>query len=346
MKIGILTFHWATNYGAILQAFCLQEFLCEQGHEVEIINYKPKRYDFSWIQYLKSPRRLKNLRKDLISRKKETLLVSFRKKYLNQTKRYYSTEELQKANLDYDLFISGSDQVLNPFYTAKGEGKPTSAYYLSFAPKDARRIGYAVSFGCVQYPEQAALYASEWIQDFDAIGTRENTGLNILHQLGFNGQSSVVPDPTILYGRKLYEALGVSVPIDKQPYICVYMLRREIRLDGHVKYIDETKLPINMHEWLSTISSAKGLITNSYHGMIMAILAHVPFVVLLETGKAGGMNDRFSTLLSKLGLNERICITEEKAREILPNPINWAETEECIVEYKAIGSNFSNSFAI
>lgn len=29
-KIGILTFHWSTNYGAILQAYCLQEYLREQ----------------------------------------------------------------------------------------------------------------------------------------------------------------------------------------------------------------------------------------------------------------------------------------------------------------------------
>ena len=41
MKIGILTFHWATNYGAVLQCYALQEYLRDQGHVVEIINYKP-----------------------------------------------------------------------------------------------------------------------------------------------------------------------------------------------------------------------------------------------------------------------------------------------------------------
>ena len=30
MKIGILTFHCAHNYGAVLQAFCLQEKLKKQ----------------------------------------------------------------------------------------------------------------------------------------------------------------------------------------------------------------------------------------------------------------------------------------------------------------------------
>ena len=49
MKIGILTFHWATNYGAVLQSYALQEYLSAHGHEVCIINYKPKNYDISLL---------------------------------------------------------------------------------------------------------------------------------------------------------------------------------------------------------------------------------------------------------------------------------------------------------
>lgn len=44
-KIGILTFHWATNYGAVLQSYALQEALKELGYEVQIINYKPTKFD-------------------------------------------------------------------------------------------------------------------------------------------------------------------------------------------------------------------------------------------------------------------------------------------------------------
>ena len=33
MKIGIVTFHSAHNYGAVLQAWSLQEYLNKQGHE-------------------------------------------------------------------------------------------------------------------------------------------------------------------------------------------------------------------------------------------------------------------------------------------------------------------------
>lgn len=41
MKIGIITFHCAHNYGAVLQAYALKEFLKSSGHSVNVVNYRP-----------------------------------------------------------------------------------------------------------------------------------------------------------------------------------------------------------------------------------------------------------------------------------------------------------------
>ena len=38
MKIGILTFHRAHNYGAVLQTYGLQEYIKQLGHDVYIID--------------------------------------------------------------------------------------------------------------------------------------------------------------------------------------------------------------------------------------------------------------------------------------------------------------------
>ena len=40
MKIGILTYHQANNYGAVLQAYALKKYILNQDCEVEIINYE------------------------------------------------------------------------------------------------------------------------------------------------------------------------------------------------------------------------------------------------------------------------------------------------------------------
>lgn len=38
MKIGIVTWYWG-NYGSILQAYALQQFLLSEGHNCEVIKH-------------------------------------------------------------------------------------------------------------------------------------------------------------------------------------------------------------------------------------------------------------------------------------------------------------------
>ena len=336
MKIGILTFHWATNYGAVLQCYALQEYLHDRGHDVEIINYKPWHFDF-WAKYVRRPWLLKDFRKDLIVRKKESKLVLFRSKYLNMTKRYYSAEEMNKAQLHYDIVISGSDQVLNSSFTLYGENKPTSAYYLQAFPK-SQRIGYAISFGCNNYPQEALSYAKKWINNFDKIGVREITGLSILDQMGYKGIKTLVPDPTILYGTKLFNDINIDYYPSAKNYLCVYILRKHIEIKKeHVIYVDDYNNPLSMEQWLGTIIGSKGLLTNSYHGMIIAILNHIPFVVLAD---AANMNDRFNTLLSRINLKERIVTDARDYESVMAIPIDWNIVENKISEYREKGVKF------
>ena len=341
MKIGILTFHWATNYGAVLQAYCLQQFLIGQGYDVSIINYKPRQYDFSWYDYIRNPKRVKHIHRDISTYKKEKMLASFRSKYLSITRRYFSIDELYDDINKFDILISGSDQVLNPSFTIRGEdGRPSPAYWLSFGRRNTKRLGYAVSFGCEQYPDIAVPVAKEWVNWFDAIGVRETTGLKILEQLGYKGPKEVLPDPTLLLGKELFSKLGIEIPSTRKDYICVYMLRKEIIVKGNVQYIDEKHHPLAIEQWLQTIANANKVVTNSYHGMIMAILAHVPFAVLLETGSDSGMNDRFNTLLEKLGVKERLTTTLEDAMLVLQHPVDFKKLDEAIIQYRIVGENY------
>jgi hypothetical protein len=41
MKAGIITFHSAHNYGAVLQAYALKTVIEKLGLECEIIDYRP-----------------------------------------------------------------------------------------------------------------------------------------------------------------------------------------------------------------------------------------------------------------------------------------------------------------
>lgn len=50
MKIGLITYHAAHNYGSFLQAFATQEKLKTYGYDVEIINYRTREQKIS-IRY-------------------------------------------------------------------------------------------------------------------------------------------------------------------------------------------------------------------------------------------------------------------------------------------------------
>lgn len=339
MKIGIITFHWATNYGAILQAYALQEYLKNRGHEVEIINYKPRYFDFVW-KYIRRPWLIRRLKKDLVARKKELKLISFRKSKLITTKqRFYSIQDLTRANLSYNVVISGSDQVLNPSYTVGGENHPTPAYYLAFA-NNSKRIGYAVSFGCTDYPAKALKYAQQWINEFDVVGVREDSGIKILEQMNYEHKSQVVPDPTILCGEKLFDKISILKP-EKEHYLCVYVLHSPVKVNSdNVIYIDDYNNPVSMEEWLGLIIHSCGLITNSYHGMIMAILNHIPFVAVKSKGNGAGMNDRFVTLLSRLDMEERLIDSLDDYQHILNKTISWEVVDVKLAEFRRKGEMF------
>ena len=337
MKIGILTFHWATNYGAVLQCYALQEYLKEQGHIVEIINYKPWHFDFLY-KYVRRPWLLKNLGKDLFAHKKEEKLIAFRTQYFHLTQRYYTSVQMAKAKMDYDIVISGSDQVLNESFTLFGENHPTPAYYLQAFP-NSKRIGYAESFGCNEYSSEALQYAQQWINNFDKVGVREQTGLGILDAMGFKGPREIVPDPTLLRGTSLFKDIKIEFT-EKKNYLCSYILRKHIDLHrDDVVYIDDYNNPISMEQWLGSIIGSRGLITNSYHGMIVAILNHIPFAVLAD---AAHMNDRFITLLTMLGLMDRLSDSTDKCIQIVSNPIDWVVVDERISDFQKLGRAFLN----
>lgn len=339
MKIGILTFHWATNYGAVLQAYALQEFLRENGHDVWIIDYIPFTFKLRASFFIKHPSALFYIKDFFHKQRKDRKIELFRTAYLRRTIRISSYEELLSNNISFDVIISGSDQVLNPSFSLMGENKPTSSYFLGFAEENVLKIGYAVSFGCETYPSEASVYAKQWINNFDRLGVRENTGLYIVKELGYLKDAIVVPDPTLLMGSSLFDHIKLIHPIWHN-YRCVYLLRKTIsyKNDNDI-VIDESSDSYTMEEWISVIKFSKGLITNSYHGMIMAILNHVPFVVILESGNDSGMNDRFISLLNRLGLSERIC-NNEKFDDVMNLQIDWNNVDKNILTFQNSGSKF------
>ena len=145
MKIGILTFHLAHNYGAVLQCYALQEVLGRMGHQVSIINYQQP-----YILEQFKPKRLFGIRsfiktlvnggiKDYIYRStlpyiKRLNFENYRKRFLKETAPCYTIKDIPY----FDLYIIGSDQPWNPDLT----GGPDLVYWGQFEKKERSKLVY------------------------------------------------------------------------------------------------------------------------------------------------------------------------------------------------------------
>ena len=304
----------------------------DEGNEVVIIDYYPQKYDknFKWLLKSLNPIAIK---KKLREYRKETKLKSFRAR-LKKTNRFFSTAELHEELLDYDVLITGSDQVWNEAFTLRGEGKITKAYYLPFE-KVKIRISYAASFGYSVMSEEIKSIIVPLLKSLSAISVREKSGQKMLEEIGI--QSQLVCDPTLLLPAQEYEKLTKIEP--QKPYIAKYILRRQdvetnVLIDAIIRMCrhDEPVIDIEMtaiDEWLSKIYNASMLITNSFHGVVFALIFHTPFWVFLENTTGKGMNDRLLTLLSSVNLQDRI-VRDVSMANGEDQPIDWNSVDNMI----------------
>ena len=349
MKIGILTFHWATNYGAVLQCYALQTYLESLGHEVEIINYKPLFFDESVYKFLRY-RKFLHLSDYINTIKMEKILVDFRNKYLNQTNRVLTINNIEETASEFDVIISGSDQVLNPSFLMGGEGahKITPTYFLDF-PFKGKRIGYALSFGCVKYPGNALKEARKHIRTFDILSVRESSGVGIIESMGRN-DAVIVPDPTLLMNADFYESLANECQYTKSPYTYCFFIRHIKERKHAINPILKDRLTLwnnddgsySLQGWLSKIKHAEFVVTDSFHCMVMCLKLHTPFVVITEQDGNVGMNDRFYTLLGEIGIQK--CIAYKHNTDAILSLINdnyfWNEIDLKMEKFYNYGHEF------
>lgn len=344
MKIGTITFHWATNYGAVLQAFALQMYLEKRGYETEIINYIPIN--------VKSRQVISNIKSVNINEiLKEHRINKFRKRYLKlSTNTYFTNKQLSDCCLDYDLYICGSDQVWNEWFLLYSEKAPNLSYYLNFVKDGKHRISYATSFGTEKLTQKVSDLVKPELKKFKNIGLRERTGKDIVEKLGIKG--TLVVDPTLLLDSQTYYELIQNIKIKEHFNFFSYILHENQKLASRIsEYIFENffdksiekkfnQQPIGVLEWLYYLNNSRFVLTNSFHGVVFSIIFHRPFIVVPVEGAK--MNDRINTLLSLLNLESRIIaeFNEENIDNLIKEEINWEKVEVKLRQLKRYSEEF------
>ena len=325
-KIGILTFHTAINYGAILQAYALQKTLQEfSAHNVvKIINFKTDDHINRYSLFKrKHTNHVKNIILQIISlrcffslKQRENRFKTFIKNELHLTERYKTEDRLLNNIPDMDIYISGSDQVFNP------DNIYFKAYYLAFNKGNALKIAYAPSFGISNFTKEIENKVKKYLIDFDALSCREQTGSDFLSGIT-NSKISTVLDPVFLLNKDQWNKLSIA-PRTKSKYIFVYDLNggknlitiaKKIAIKTGCKIICQTQNPYRFYnvssqlynsgpkEFLGLISNAEYVITDSFHGTAFSIVLRKPFYTYIAMPDK---SSRIRSITDVLCLNNRI----------------------------------------
>lgn len=336
MKVGILTFHRASNYGTSLQAFATAKILQNLGVDAEIIDYRP-----DYIEKTLETRRIRDA-KDI---KAFASIIINKAVYGGQLQRKISNflafintmpvsktvcrnlDEVKKAAAVYDIILSGSDQLWND--------KITGSDLTYFIPFDhSRKVSYASSFGVAEISSQRQEEIRPYLSSFDFITVREKKAIELVSKVLQDSAYSEhkirrVVDPTLLICQD--EWIMISNPDIQLPssgYILTYYMIETPILRAITKRIrKETGLPIvnlkpskkqvlfhdglnlmwaGPRELLKCYSGARFVVTNSFHGTAFAINYNVPmYVAPLPVSMAGEVNSRLVDLLDWYGLSDR-----------------------------------------
>lgn len=316
MKIAILTFHRAYNYGAILQAFALQRALASLGSEPEIIDYigtqKQQKASHS-VDGMTLKEKCKQTVKNFYRAKKRREFNRFLKHYMKiSPAAYHDSEQLRELDKSgtYGAYVVGSDQVWNADIT-----QDDPAYLLSFVNSNDKRNSYAASIGFCRFDaEREATFLRE-LRKFRVLTVREKSALESYPFLKECG-AEVVLDPTLLLTKEEYAAIA-SKRLTKRKYAFLYTVPQAEQLRRFAKdycqkqgwvLIDIKKsmrafLHSAPEDWLSFILNAEMVFTNSFHGTAFSIIMEKQFVTEVDTSVM--KNVRALDLLTLTGLQSR-----------------------------------------
>lgn len=327
-RIGIITFHRAINYGAVLQVLALQEKLRELGAEPYVLDYRNSKLEQHHKQMkLSNSKGIKELIIFMMVKrnynKKFNAFREFSGKYLKISEPYYNLEDLKKADSKYDKFITGSDQVWN--YKISDLD---NAYFLSFTKDSSKKNSYAASFGVKSIPEEKTEEYYRLLKDFNTLLVREKQGAQIVNKL-LDENVEVVLDPTLLITKDKWLEIAEDTVNDR--YILVYTFggsknimefaknlaikkRCKIivisstykRSSQNVQYV-KTAGP---EQFLGLFKNAEYVITNSFHGTVFSINLNKQFSTELLPSTVG-TNSRMEDVLELFNLKDRQLLNSD-----------------------------------
>lgn len=332
MKSYIITIHCIHNFGSVFQSYALVQYLRNQGHDAEIIDYRPDYYSKG-----------RNALKSYISR---TLnLIPYKRQHARYNRfiekeipktgeMYRSIEELSRLDSEEAIFITGGDQLWNSFHPCGRD----DAYKLTFVHGQPK-LALGTSMGRNSFSADELKNLAEKVTGFREIALREQSTVDM-----FKHYTSVpvhhICDPVLLMERKDYARFIGQKPLIKEPYLLMYLADKSDLLDDTTSYLaNKMKLKVvhvcgfrkkcqcdyflkdtGPEDLLNLINYSSFVVSASFHATLFSLLLEKQFCTLLPEA---GTNTRIEDLLGYFGVSERIIHTSAELKNI-DNDIDYS----------------------
>ena len=326
----IITIHCIHNFGSVFQSYGLVQYLCNQGYDAELIDYRPAYY-FKGRNVVK---KMLGIGLNYFAYKRQhEKYEEFINNYLPKGKVYRSIDELNELAVENNIFIAGGDQIWNSFHPC---GKD-DAYKLTFV-KNGLKIAYGTSMGRNSFVKEELDELAMKIADFHSIGLREQSTVTM-----FQPYTQVpvyhAADPVLLLDKQDYIPFIGKEPIVKEPYLVMYLADKSNLLSKTVEYVAK-KMGLKVahvcgfrkkckcdyflkdtgpKDLLNLIYYSGFVVSASFHATIFSVLFNKQFCTLLPEV---GTNTRIKDALSYFGLSDRIIHNENEIVR-LEKPINF-----------------------
>lgn len=372
MNVGIVTFQRAHNYGAQFQAYALQKFLVDNGHNVEFIDYWPDYrkgmydlFDLSALGSTKKPHR------KLLAVTKSVLKVGLTfpwKKKRSERFEGFMEDRLNIPNgtrisrgedipTHYDAYIFGSDQIwrYNRFNTYSGYD-PT---YWGKYPKqtDGLKIAYAASMGVAPSGKSSNAFIAKQLPNFDAISVRERSLERLISPLTEKPVYQVL-DPAFLLDRSEWRRIARQDLQLPERFVLLYNLNKSdlarrladgvaarlgcdvIEVNSEVAPFKTSKRYFNTAgpaEFLALFGEASYVVSTSFHGVVFSLINRKEFQAMGLGANAARVTD----LLGELGIADRYAAAgEENLEPDLAQTIDYEKVQQTLDQLRSQSVSF------
>lgn len=328
-KIGIITYHRATNYGAVLQAYSLVNRLKKDfpNDTIEIIDYSTSNRSKSHVAEIVRAFIKNGFKNGMEILKKINTFASFSNELPRSKKKIVSNDiktVFEFMNSNYDIVITGSDAVFNwgrmPFPTAYLLGEDTNCTKFSYAASCHRLFYRELAPDKIEYCKNS-------FSRFSYIGVRDKETESFVKYCLPDASVYHNCDPTFfidiesinnecknfdvekIFGIKNNRPLIIVMSPDKNVGNIV-MERFSNECNVVSLFVHNAAIPhhcscLTPFEWANVFKYAAVTVTEYFHATIFSLLNGTPTVTIDKLETSSGYEGKIHDLLcERLNLPE------------------------------------------